>query len=128
MTLYKDLIGTEGLEVGEDFARPLALQTKAGAALLPASFATLYFTIRKKWAPLGALDSDADVIAQASLANGGIVADAGNVVIVTVAGLSLVVRPKLYVYDVKGTTLLGERKVLVRGNIELLPRAGLGIP
>lgn len=122
MTVYKDLIGeAEGTVCGSDFSRTLALVTRLGDPIAVGAFVALYFTIRKRWALPGSTDVDSDVIAQASLLE-GIVPDGASLVDVTIGGDDLDVKPKLYVYDVKGITTSGEQKVLVRGNIELLPK------
>lgn len=120
MTAYRDLIGTEGTVCGSDFSRTLELVTRQGDAIDPGAFVALYLTIRKRWALPGATDLDADVIAQAALGDGITIAT-GNFVDINIPGGDLGVKPKLYVYDVKGITTTGEQKVLVRGFIELLP-------
>ena len=122
MTAFKNLIGSEGVVCGSDFSRTLALLTRQGDDIDPAAFVSLYFTIRKKWAAFGSTDLDADVIAQATLLNGGIVAAGANTVTITIGGADLDVQPRVYVYDVKGVTLSGEQKVMIRGSIELLPK------
>jgi len=123
MTIYKDLIGeTEGTVCGADFSRVLSLVDRLGAPILVASFQSFYFTLRRKWALPGATDADEDVIAQASLVSGITTEDESSIG-VALAGSVLEVPPRVYVYDVKGITLLAQRIVLVRGNFEILPRA-----
>lgn len=123
MTIYQDLIGVDGTVCGADFSRLVGLVNQSGESLQSASFTAFYFTLRKKWAPPGATDLDADVIAQVSL-GAGITTSGTSGLLVTVPGALLVVPAKVYVYDLKALEVLGGLHVLVRGNFEVLRRAG----